>query len=122
MKLPLINVTIRALGGDEERRIEGWATKPQEDRLGDVVDPEGVVYRLPLPFLLDHDHEKCVGEVDRVTVSSAGIRFSAKIAKVDEPGSVKDACDAAWHMIRAGLRKAVSIGFRALEREPADRG
>ena len=46
---------------EDERVLRGWATRPEFDRVGDLVMPEGAVFNLPLPFLLDHDHEKCVG-------------------------------------------------------------
>lgn len=100
---------------DDQRLIEGWASRVEEDRMGDVVMPKGAVYNLPLPFLLDHDHKRAVGEVDRVEVTNEGIRFWAHIKKIAEPGEVKDLCDSAWQMVKSGLRKAVSIGFRPLE-------
>jgi uncharacterized protein len=111
-----IDLSIKALD-DDKRLLEGWATRAEEDRVGDVVLPRGAVYKLPLPFLLDHDHRKAVGEVDRVEVTDKGIRFWAHIAKIVEEGEVKDMCDAAWSLIRNGLRKSVSIGFRALDAE-----
>ncbi|WP_298311442.1 phage major capsid protein [Reyranella sp.] len=98
---------------EDARLIEGWATLAEMDRVGDVVLPRGASYELPLPFLLDHDHRKAVGEVDRVEVSDKGIKFWAHIKKIAEPGEVKDLCDTAWSLVKNGLRKAVSIGFSA---------
>jgi len=114
MKKVAVTLSIKALD-DGARRIEGWASKPEEDRVGDIVMPKGAVYSLPLPFLLDHDHKLAVGEVDRVEVSEKGIKFWAHIKKIDEPGEVKDLCDRAWSLVKNGLRKAVSIGFSAKE-------
>lgn len=102
---------------DDERILEGWATRPEEDRVGDVVLPRGVVYKLPIPFLLDHDHKKAVGEVYKVEVSDKGIRFWARIMKIAEEGEVKQLCDAAWALVKYGLRKSVSIGFLPLDVE-----
>src|SRR5690554_7168019 len=82
-------LTIKAVD-DEARLIEGWATRPEKDRVGDIVVPTGVEYKLPLPFLLDHDHSQAVGEVDQVDVSDEGIKFRAHIKKIDEPGPVKE--------------------------------
>lgn len=111
-----IDLSVKAVD-DGERRIEGWATRPETDRMGDVVMPRGVEYRLPLPFLLDHDHQKAVGEVDRVEVSDKGIRFWAHIKKIAEEGEAKKLTDYAWSLVRNGLRRSVSIGFRALDVE-----
>lgn len=102
---------------DDKREVEGWATRASEDRMADIVVPRGAVYRLPLPFLLDHDREKAVGTVDRVEVSDAGIRFWAKIKKITEPGKAKELTDYAWDLLKSGLRSSVSIGFRALDME-----
>nr|WP_314089385.1 hypothetical protein [uncultured Shinella sp.] len=99
---------------EEERVIEGIATTPACDRVGDCVISEGAVFNLPLPLLLDHNAEKAVGHVESARVTSKGIAFKARIAKIDEPGPVKDLVDSAWQMVRHKLRAAVSIGFRAL--------
>lgn len=112
MQTATIALEIKAVS-DDARRIEGWATRPEEDRVGDVVIPRGAIYSLPIPFLLDHDHTRSVGEVDKVEVTDQGIKFWATIAKIEEPGEAKDLCDTAWSLIKHGLRKAVSIGFRA---------
>lgn len=116
-----ISLAIKNLDEDS-RLLEGWATRPEEDRVGDIVLPKGAIFKLPLPFLLDHDHRKAVGEVDRVEVTSKGIKFWAHIKKIAEPGEVKDMCDSAWALVRSGLRRSVSIGFRALDVEPRGRG
>src|SRR5690606_1908837 len=55
-------------------------------------------------------------------VSDVGIRFKAKIAKIAEGGALKDLCDSAWSAAKAGLRRAVSIGFRPLDAEPLPNG
>lgn len=102
---------------DDARLLEGWATRPEEDRVGDVVLPKGAVYKLPLPFLLDHDHSKAVGQVDKVEVTDKGIRFWAHIKKIADEGEAKRLTDYAWTLVKNGLRSAVSIGFRALDAE-----
>ena len=107
---------IKALD-DGERLVEGWATRPEVDRTGDIVMPKGVQYKLPLPFLLDHDHEKAIGDVEKVFVSDQGIRFIARIKKINSDSNVARACDNAWDLIRNGLRRYVSIGFRVLKYE-----
>jgi HK97 family phage prohead protease len=121
MNRAFVALEIKALDEDA-REIEGWATTPDVDRMGDIVLPKGAEYKLPIPFLLDHDHSQVVGEVDRVEVSDKGIRFFAHIKKIAEEGEAKALCDKAWSYIKNGLRKAVSIGFRPLDFEVLPNG
>lgn len=114
MNRAFVALEIKALD-DDARQIEGWATTPEIDRMGDIVLPKGAEYKLPIPFLLDHDHSQVVGEVERVEVSDKGIKFFAHIKKIAEEGEAKSLCDKAWSFIKNGLRKAVSIGFRPLD-------
>ncbi|TKD52056.1 HK97 family phage prohead protease [Sphingomonas baiyangensis] len=107
---------------DGDRTISGLATTPSVDRQGDVVEPLGAMLKLPLPLLLDHNHTSAVGSVVEAEPTKGGIRFRAKIAKVTTPGPVKELVDGAWDMIRAGLRTAVSIGFRPIKSEFMDNG
>ena len=121
MNKAFVALSIKAVD-DDERRIEGWATTSAVDRAGDIVMPQGAKYKLPLPFLLDHDHKLVVGEVDRVEVTPKGIKFWAHIKNITEPGEIKDLCDKAWSLVRNGLRRSVSIGFSALKYEPLPSG
>jgi HK97 family phage prohead protease len=116
MNKAAINIGVKSVSEDE-RRIEGWATRIEEDRMGDVVVPRGVVYKLPLPLLLDHDTSKAVGQVDKVEVTDKGIRFWAHIKKIAEDGDAKRLTDYAWDLLKNHLRSMVSIGFRALDTE-----
>ena len=115
------SLTVRTI--DEDKRIiEGWATTARKDRVSDIVEPLGAEFDLPIPFLLDHDHSEAVGEVELAEVTSKGIRFVARIKKIPEPGLAKDLVDRAWHLLKYGLRKTVSIGFQPLEWEPLSDG
>jgi HK97 family phage major capsid protein/HK97 family phage prohead protease len=100
---------------DDERMIEGIATTPSTDRMGDVVDPKGAVFKLPLPLLWQHDSSQPIGHVERAKVSDDGITIRARIAKIDEPGKLKDRLDEAWQSIKSGLVRGLSIGFRSTE-------
>lgn len=114
-------LTIKSI--DEDQRIvEGIASTPTIDRAGDIVEPLGAEYDLPIPFLLDHDHREAVGEVEYAEVTAKGIRFRARIKKISEPGLAKDLVDKAWHLLKLGLRRCVSIGFSASEAEPLPSG
>jgi HK97 family phage major capsid protein len=100
---------------EDERVIEGIASTPRADRLGDVVVSEGATFALPMPLLLDHKHDKQVGHVEYAKPTKDGIPFRARIAKIAEPGEAKSLVDHAWQLVRHRLRAAVSIGFRPLE-------
>lgn len=101
---------------DDGRRVfTGVATTPQTDRMGDVVDPMGARFKNPLPLLHQHDHERPIGWVKFSKASADGIEFEAEIPVIEEPGLLKDRVDLAWGEIKAGLVRAVSIGFRVLE-------
>jgi HK97 family phage prohead protease len=110
------NLRLRTI--DEDQRIvEGIASTPRVDRTGDIVESLGALFDLPIPFLLDHDHKEAVGEVEQAEVTPTGIKFIARIKKIDEPGEAKNLVDKAWHFLKHGLRKSVSIGFRPIEYE-----
>lgn len=102
---------------DEKMVITGIATSPQVDRVGDVIEPLGVKFQNPLPLLWQHDHEKPIGSVVFDTPTAKGVTFTATLAKVTEPGKLKDRIDEAWQSVKAQIVRAVSIGFRSLESE-----
>lgn len=125
-KQPLANraysvLEVKAVDG-ETRKITGIATTPSVDRVGDIIDPMGVKFQNPLAFLWQHDHRAPIGTVTFSKPTDKGIEFEAEIAKVDEPGALKDRVDEAWQSIKAGLVRAVSIGFRPIEYSFMDNG
>lgn len=85
------------------------------DRIGDIIDPLGVKFENPLPFLWMHRHDQPIGTVKFEKPTKAGINFEAEIAQTDEPGTLKERLDEAWQSIKMKLVRAVSIGFRPLE-------
>jgi len=107
---------------DGDRVIKGIATTPTPDRIGDIIEPMGVKFTNPMPFLWQHKHDQPVGTVSFSNPTETGIEFEAKIAKIDEPGTLKDRIDEAWQSIKAGLVRAVSIGFKANEYSFMDNG
>jgi HK97 family phage major capsid protein/HK97 family phage prohead protease len=100
---------------EEQRVITGVATTPTPDRMGDVVEPLGVKFKNPLALLWQHRHDQPVGSVKFDKPTKDGITFTATLAKIAEPGTLKDRIDEAWQSVKAGLVRAVSIGFRPLE-------
>lgn len=103
-------------GLDEDRReLEGIATTPTPDRMGDIVESEGAKFSLPLPLIWQHDAAQPVGEVLSARVRKDGITVKARVAKVEEAGTLKERLDEVWQTIKSKLVKGFSIGFRPLE-------
>lgn len=102
---------------DESRVITGMATTPAVDRVGDVVEPLGVTFKNPLPLLWQHEHDKPIGLVEFGKPTAKGVPFTATLPKIEEEGKLRDRIEEAWQSIKAGLVRAVSIGFRSIESE-----
>lgn len=100
---------------EEKRQIKGIASTPTPDRADDIVEPLGAEYKLPIPFLWQHDHDQPIGHVVEAKVTAKGIEVTVDLLKIDEPGTLKDRLDEAWQSIKYGLVRGMSIGFRALE-------
>lgn len=109
-------LTVKAFD-DDTRTITGIATTPSVDRVGDIIEPLGVKFKNPLPFLWQHQHDKPVGTVEFGQPTANGIPFTAKIAHPDSVASVtlKERLQEAWDSIKIGLVRAVSVGFRPIE-------
>lgn len=114
-------LVIRAV--DEDARvIRGIASTPDPDRMGDIVEPMGLQFKNPVPLLWQHDHKAPVGTVSFDKPTKKGITFEARMPKVAESGRLKDRVDEAWQSVKAGIVRAVSIGFRSLEDSRLDGG
>lgn len=94
---------------DAEGTITGIATTPTADRYGDIVEPKGAQFKLPLPLLWQHDAGAPIGHVLAAKVTDAGIEITAKIAR-----GVLPKIDDAWTLIKSGLVRGLSIGFRSI--------
>jgi len=107
---------IKAIDNDT-RVIRGIATTPSVDRVGDIIEPLGVRFKNPLPFLWQHQHDKPIGTCEFGKPTANGIPFTAKITDPAEVESLslKDRLQEAWDSLKAGLVRAVSIGFAPLE-------
>lgn len=97
---------------DEEKRvIEGIASTPSTDRMGDIVELDGMEMSLPMPFLYQHRHDQPIGQVVSAKKTKDGLLIKAQIAA----SGVADYIDKAWALIKGGLVPGLSIGFRSLE-------
>jgi HK97 family phage major capsid protein/HK97 family phage prohead protease len=103
---------IKSLDNDQ-RVIEGIASTPTPDRIGDIMNPLGAKFALPMPLLWQHDSKSPIGQVMWAEARESGIPFRAKIANVTEPGRLKDRLDEAWQSLKSGLVRFASIGFTA---------
>lgn len=100
---------IKALD-EEAGTITGIASTPTPDRADDIVLPTGAKYRLPIPLLWQHNHSDPIGEVIEAKVTAKGIEVVAKVAL-----GVTDEIDRYWKLMKAGLVRGLSIGFRGLK-------
>lgn len=102
---------------EEQRFITGIATTPQPDRDGDIIDPMGAKFDIEMPLLWQHRPDSPVGHATFGTPTKSGIPFTATIAKIDEPGELKNLLDKAWQSVKSRLVRGVSIGFIPRESE-----
>jgi HK97 family phage prohead protease len=99
---------------DQELRIiEGIASTPAPDRGGDVMEPGGAKFALPMPLLWQHDPNKPIGKVLSATVTAAGIKIRAQISK-----GIAFIDETVWPLIKAGLVPGLSIGWRPIKATP----
>lgn len=109
---------------EDAREISGIASTISTDRMGDIVEPEGAEFKLPIPLLWQHDHDAPIGEVIAAKVTAAGIEIRAKLVRpvAGMPNGLVARLEEAWHSIKAGLVRGLSIGFSPLEYAFMDSG
>lgn len=98
-----------------KRTFSGVASTPSTDRMGDIVEPKGAEFKLPIPLLWQHDSRQPIGWVTAAKVTDKGIEVDGEIARIDEPGTLADRLTEAWQMLQAKLVRGLSIGFSAVE-------
>lgn len=107
---------------EDKREITGIASTPGTDRMGDIVEPKGADFKLPLAFLWQHDHSQPIGQVVSAKVTDAGIEIVARLANIAAPSQLAARLEEAWQSIKSGLVRGLSIGFRPLEYSFIDEG
>jgi HK97 family phage major capsid protein/HK97 family phage prohead protease len=113
--------TFKIKSVDAKRRIiEGIASTPSTDRVGDIVEPMGAKFSLPMPFLWQHDSNQPIGHVTEARATKDGITFKAQLVTIKEPGRLKDRTDEAFQSLESGLVRGASIGFKGTDVEPID--
>lgn len=114
MDLTVTGVTKFMASG--KRRIRGMASTNSVDRQGDIVDPAGGTWALPVALLWNHQHSVPVGWVRSIEVRGSGLWVEAEFAE-----GVGQA-DEIWSMVDKGLVTSFSIGFRPIKSEPIPGG
>ena len=98
-----------------KRTFSGIATTPSTDRMGDIVEPKGAEYKLPIPFLWQHNSGDPIGWITSAKVTDKGIEVEGEVANFAEDGELKDRLTKAWQMLKAKLVRGLSIGFNSIE-------
>ncbi len=106
---------------ESARTFEGIASTPTPDRMGDIVEPKGAKYQLPIALKWQHgkgDIKDPVGWVDSVSVRDNQIHVKGRFAQLNEPPSLKEDLDRVWALVKSKLVRGLSIGFRPLKSDP----
>lgn len=118
------SIVVKAVD-EEKRRITGIASTPSTDRVGDIVLPKGAKFKLPIPFLWQHDHLQPIGNVVEAKVTSKGIEVVVELVKIDDPSAPSQLVarlEEAWQSIKHKLVRGLSIGFSPLKYALIDGG
>ena len=97
------------------RTLSGIATTSALDRVGDVINPLGVRFENPLPFLWQHDSSAPIGLATFDAPTEAESASPQRFPPSPNPPALIERLAEAWESMTTGLVRAVSIGFRALE-------
>lgn len=106
---------IKAVAEEGKRAFKGIASTPATDRSGDIVEPKGAQFKLPIPLLWQHDSRDPIGWVTAAKVTDKGIEIEGEVADIEEEGPLKERLATAWQMLKSGLVRGLSIGFNSIE-------
>jgi len=98
-----------------KRTFKGVASTPTPDRVQDIIEPKGASFKLPIPFLWQHNSADPIGWITKATVTGKGIDVEGEVADIPESGELKERLLKAWQMLKNKLVQGLSIGFKALE-------
>lgn len=101
--------------GKRVRFVEGIATAITPDRYGDIVEPKGAQFKLPLAGLWQHRSSEPVGLVTRANVHDDHIAVRFDFAEPTESQTLIDRVTEAWESVKLGLVRGFSIGFNPAE-------
>lgn len=123
MKKAYSTLVIKAVDEDA-REITGIASTPGTDRMDDIVEPSGAEFSLPIPLLWQHRHSEPIGQVVKAKITEKGIEVVARLVAPtsDMPAQLAARLQEAWHSIKTGLVRGLSIGFNPKEYSFMDSG
>src|SRR5947207_3414448 len=111
--------SVVALGA---REFEFKASDPTLDRMDERIRStawELAAFRANPMLLLQHDHAKPIGEVSQIGVDARGALVGRAVFA---PEGVSEDADRACRLVKAGVLKTVSVGFRPLAYVPNGEG
>jgi HK97 family phage prohead protease len=102
---------------DKTRRFKGIATTIAPDHSEDIVEPKGAEYKMPVPFLYQHDSRKPIGWIDKARVLSDRIEVEGYIETpdADAPETIVERLNTAWYELKKKMVRGLSIGFNPKE-------
>jgi HK97 family phage prohead protease len=103
---------------EDSREFEGLASTPTPDRVGDIVEPMGAKFHLPIPLLWQHKSDQPIGEVYYARPTKDRIEIRGRVFEAKQSRTLKDRLDEAWESLKLGLVKGLSIGFSPISGEP----
>lgn len=100
-----------------KRRFTGIASTIATDRMGDVVEPKGASFKLPIPLLWQHNSHEPIGWITAARVTDKGIEVDGEVATIpeDPEGDLSKQLKKYWQQMKSGLVRGLSIGFNAQE-------
>lgn len=112
----LIAAEIREMGDDEVEVVMSTSALARD---GHILIPQGVVldnYRANPIVLWSHDPDKPVGNAEETAIAGDSISARVRFA----PIGISHKADEVRGLTKAGVIRAVSVGFEPLEMEPLD--
>ena len=106
---------IKAAEDGAKRTFTGIASTVTPDRSGDIVEPKGAQFKLPIPLLWQHDSRDPIGWITSAKITDKGIEIEGEVADVEEDGPLKTRLAMAWQMLKSKLVRGLSIGFNSIE-------
>src|SRR5690606_23348519 len=123
MKKAYSTLVIKAVDEDA-REITGIASTPGADPIDDIVDRSGAESSLTIALLWRPSHAEPIGQVVRAKITDKGIEVVARLVAptADMPAAMTARLQEAWHSIKTGLVRGLSIGFNPKEYSFMDSG
>ncbi|MFT4196761.1 MAG: HK97 family phage prohead protease [Pseudoxanthomonas sp.] len=100
-----VRLSVQKYASSGKRILRGVASVKDVDLQGDIVEPRGGQWKLPVPLLWQHKHDEPIGWVRELTATDSGISVVAEVAT----GIGK--ADEIWSMVESKLVDSFSIGF-----------